>query len=85
MRRITDYDYRELRGRIKARIGTEGEFARKINRSHNYIVKVFKNESDLSQKDILKASEVLDIETDDIGKFFFTKKVHKNGTEESET
>lgn len=76
------YDYRKLRGRIKEKIGTEGEFAHRINRSSNYISKVFRNATYLSQDDIDKGAKILDIPTEEIGVYFFTQKVHKNETKE---
>lgn len=74
------YDYSKLRGRIKEKIGTEGEFARRIGRTPNYISKVFRNESNFYQEDIAVGSEVLEIEPVDIGSYFFTTMVHKNET-----
>ena len=74
------YDYSKLRGRIKEKLGTEGEFARKIGRTQNYVSKVFNNGTYLSQEDIALGSEVLDIPVSEIGVYFFTKEVHKNET-----
>jgi len=77
---LPKYDYRKLRGRIKEVVGTEGEFAKKINRSHNYLTSVFCGKSYFSQKDISKGADVLSIEENDIGSYFFAKQVHENGT-----
>ena len=74
------YDYSKLRGRIREKIGTEGEFARRIGRTQNYVSKVFKNGTYLSQEDIASGSEILDIPVDEIGEYFFTPEVHKSGT-----
>lgn len=74
------YDYRKLRGRIKEIVGTEGEFAKKINRSHNYLTNVFAGKTYFTQKDISKGADVLFIEDCDIGSFYFTREVHKNET-----
>lgn len=74
------YDYRKLRGRIKEVLGTEGEFAKKINRSHNYLTSVFCGKSFFTQKDISKGADVLFIEEGDIGAYFFAKEVHENET-----
>lgn len=75
------YDYRKLRGRIKEKLGTEGEFARRINRTQNYVSKVFRNGTYLSQEDIASSAEVLDIPQSDIGVYFFEQKVHENETD----
>ncbi len=74
------YDYSKLRGRIKEKIGTEGEFAHRINRTPNYISKVFRNGTYFSQIDIDNSAKVLDISADKIGAYFFTQEVHKNET-----
>lgn len=74
------YDYSKLRGRIKEKCGTEGAFAKKIRRSHNYLTSVFQGKSYFSQKDIGRGAEVLEIAPVEIGEYFFIKKVHKNET-----
>lgn len=74
------YDYRKLRGRIKEVVGTEGEYAKRINRSHNYLTSVFGGKSYFTQKDISKGAEVLFIPENEIGPYFFVKQVHTNGT-----
>ena len=74
------YDYRKLRGRIKEVLGTEGEFAKKINRSHNYLTSVFSGKSYFTQKDISKGVDILFIPESEIGSFYFAREVHENGT-----
>ena len=67
------YDYRKLRGRIREIIGTEGDFAKAINRSQNYLTNVFKGDSYFSQKDIDLSAEILGIDPIEIGTYFFAK------------
>ncbi len=74
------YDYSKLRGLIKEKLKTEGEFARRIGRSHNYLTKVFNGQTYLNHRDIAMGAEVLEIPKEDIGVYFFTKEVHKNET-----
>lgn len=74
------YDYSKLRGRIKEKLGTEREFALRIGRTANYVSKVFQNGTYLAQNDIANGADVLDIPVDEIGVYFFTPEVHKNGT-----
>ena len=74
------YDYSKLRGRIREVLGTEGLFAEKLSRSQNFLTKVFNGESFFSQKDIETGTDVLNIPVQEIGTYFFTKKVHKNET-----
>jgi len=77
---IKKYDYSKLRGRIKEVLGTEGAYAKALGRSHNFITSVFNNKSFLTQADIDKSTDILNIEPRDIGIYFFTLKVHKNET-----
>lgn len=74
------YDYSELRGRIKSVLGTEGRFAKEIGRTHNFISKVFKGISYFDAKDVCKAAEVLQIDVNDIGFYFYTQKVCNSET-----
>ena len=69
------FDYRDLRGRIKTICGTEGEFARRIGRTHNFVSSVFCGKTYFEAKDIDNAVSVLDIDVADVGKFFYTHKV----------
>lgn len=67
------YDYRKLRGKIREVFGTEGEFAKKLNRSQNYLTNVFNGKSYFSQKDIDVGAELLGIDPLEIGPYFFAK------------
>lgn len=80
MRTEPRYDYRKLRGRIKEKVGTEGDFAKKINRSQNYLTNVFNGKSFFTQKDISLGADVLEIPVCEIGVFYFAKQVHANET-----
>lgn len=75
------YDYSKLRGRIKEKIGTEGEFAKRIGRTQNYVSKVFRNGTYFGQQDIDSGAEVLEIPIEEIGVYFFTPEVHKSETQ----
>lgn len=74
------YDYSKLRGRIKEKLGTEGEFSRRLGRTQNYVSKVFNNATYFGQDDISNGAEILDIPFDEIGVYFFAQEVHKNET-----
>lgn len=74
------YDYSKLRGRIREVLGTEGAFAERLGRSQNFLTKVFNGDTYFGQKDIETGSDVLNIPVQEIGTYFFTKKVHKNET-----
>ena len=71
-------DYARLRGAIREYCGTEGAFAAAIGRSPNYISKVFQGKSNFDAMDISRSAEVLEIELDEIGRYFFTRRVQKN-------
>ena len=79
-RYMPKYNYNRLRGRIKEKVGNEGDFAKKIGRSHNFLTKVFKGESYFEQRDIDKGARVLEIPDCEIGVFYFVKEVHANET-----
>jgi transcriptional regulator with XRE-family HTH domain len=64
-------NYSKLRGRIKEKIGTEGAFAKAIGRSQNYITKVFQGRTYFTQADICKSADVLSVDQDEIGIYFF--------------
>ena len=73
-----ELDFSDLRGRIRTVVGKEGEFAKRIGRTHGYVSKVFNGKAYFDANDVMKASQVLDIDNDDIGRFFYTTKVHKS-------
>ena len=77
------YDYSKLSGRIKEKCGTQELFAKRIGRSHTYISSVMNGKAYFNQGDIETGIEVLEIPSDEIGIYFFNKKVHKNGTKEN--
>jgi hypothetical protein len=68
------FDYAKLRGAIREHFGTEGSYAKAIGRSPNYVSKVFQGKSCFSAADISKSADVLGIERDEIGIYFFTKR-----------
>lgn len=72
-----DFDFSELRGRIKAKIGSEGEFADRIHRSPQFVSSVFNGKTLFDMSDVINASIELDIPSEQIGFFFYTYKVRK--------
>ena len=83
MTRRNEYDYSKLKGRIREVLGTQQEYARKIQRSNTHISNLLNNYSEFEQKDIEKSVAVLGIPKKEIFSYFFTKKVHKNETKKS--
>lgn len=71
----TVFDYSRLRGRIKEKCWTEGEFAKKIGICRTSLCKRLNNQIDFTQDEILRGCRVLDIGDSDIPTYFFTEKV----------
>lgn len=63
--------YRRLRGRIIERFDTQEAFAEAFGISKNAFSKKMMGGSGFSQNDIRKCCELLEIDRDEIGKYFF--------------
>lgn len=70
------YDYNKLLGKIKEVFGTNAAFAKAMGLSERSISLKLNSKVCLSQKEIEKACGLLGIEHDEIGRYFFTQKVH---------
>lgn len=66
------YTYNKLRGRIIEKYGTQEEFARKVGISKNSLSLKMNGKTGFSQADVDRWSDLLDIETREIGLYFFT-------------
>ncbi len=75
-----EYDYSKLRGRITEKLGSSKKFAEKLGISSTALYNKLSNKVPFTQDEILIAmrQDVLDIEPNDIVKYFFRKKVGKN-------
>lgn len=73
---MTKYNYSKLRGLIREKFGTEGAFAKAMDRSPAYISNVMNGSSFFTMRDIENAVRLLGITSDDIVLYFFTKEVH---------
>lgn len=65
------FDYSELKGLIRKKLGSDKEFAKAINRTPQFVSTVFCHKAYFSMLDILRAIDVLEIE--DIKLYFFTE------------
>lgn len=76
------FDFSKLRGRIKEKVGSEANFAKKIGISSASLSAKFNNRTDFSTGEISRAAEkdVLDIPKDEIGNYFFIKKLELNSS-----
>lgn len=61
----------KLKGRIIEKYGSQGAFAARIGRTQAFVSLILNGHSVLDQKDISIWAEALEIETDDIGAYFF--------------
>ncbi len=66
------YTYNKLRGRIIELFGTQEEFARNLGISKNSLSLKMNGKTSFSQADVIKWSELLKIDTSEIGQYFFT-------------
>lgn len=74
------FDFDKLRGRIKEKLKYEAVFAEKLDISQASLSSKFNNKSDFTSTEISKACEkdVLDIPENEIGEYFFKKKLELN-------
>ena len=72
------FDYSKLLGRIKEFGFTQEIIALKIGMSVSTMSFKLNNKAFFTQKEIIKICDLLEIETTEIGAYFFTLKVQKN-------
>lgn len=65
------FDYSELLGKIKAKYGTQSDFAEALGMSLSTLNQKLNNKSDWDTPEMVKACELLDIELADISQYFF--------------
>lgn len=75
-----EYDFDKVRGRIREKLGSEAKFAEKLGISTASLSSKFNNRSDFSSSEISRATDedVLDITVEEIGEYFFKKKLELN-------
>nr|WP_207746298.1 DUF739 family protein [Enterocloster bolteae] len=71
------FDYSKLRGRIVEKYGTQRRFAMENQLSDRSMSLKLNNDIRLSQEEIMKWCELLDIDTQEIPVYFFAQKVSK--------
>lgn len=69
------FDYSRLKGRIVEKYGTQSNFVKAFGISENSFSLKMNNKSRFNSDDIIKMTEMLDIEKEDVGTYFFTPKV----------
>ena len=74
------FNHDELRGKIKAKFGTQEAFAEKMGMSTTALSSRLTGRSEWSRPEISLAVELLEIATCDIGLYFFTPQSSQNQT-----
>ena len=69
------FAYNKLRGRIIEICGSQAEFSKRVGQSEQSITAKLSGKSSFTQENIITWSEVLDIDQNDIGSYFFTQKL----------
>lgn len=69
---MADFNYAKLRGRIIEKYGTQTEFVEKFGISSNSFSLKMNNKSRFTTDDIVKLTEMLEIEKEEVGEYFFT-------------
>lgn len=69
------FDYSKLCGRITEKYKTQGNFAKAMGPSESTISAKLNNKYEFSQSEIIRAVEVLELNSADIPIYFFTPKV----------
>ena len=72
------FDYSKLRGRIVEKYGSQRQFADAAGVSEQTITSKMNGRVAISQEDVVNWSELLDIEANDIGVYFFAYKLSNN-------
>lgn len=70
-------DFSKLKGKIVEKYGTQQVFAEHINYRSSRVSNVLNNKAGLTKEEIITWCNALDIETRDIGVFFFDIQSHK--------
>ncbi len=73
-----DFDYGKLRGRIREKYQTERNFAVAMGIGRVSLSQKLNNENDFTRNQMLKAAELLGLDSSDIPEYFFTPKVQKH-------
>lgn len=75
------YNYDKLRGRIKEKLGNESAYAELLGLSNSSISAKLNSQVPFSLKEMDMTIEKLEIPTDEIYDYFFTKQVEKKSTD----
>ena len=68
----TRFDYSKLKGRIKEKCGSQKVFAELLNVSEGTLTSKLQGYTYFTQDEIMKSTEILEIEACDVSLYFFT-------------
>jgi hypothetical protein len=71
------YDYSKLKGRIVEKFGTIAEFSTHLSISKVSLSMKLNNKIEISRKDIMEWSKLLDIVPEEYGYFYFNQKLNE--------
>lgn len=72
-----EFDYSKLRGKIREVFSTQEQYANSMDLSETSITNKLNNNSYFTQAEIIKSIDLLKIDVNEIGAYFFTLKVEK--------
>lgn len=72
---MMEFDFKALKGKMIEKYGSQNKFAKEFGVSNNTLSRKMQNKTPFSRDDIVKICKLLDIQTDQVGSYFFTKKV----------
>ena len=73
-----EFNFSKLRGRIVEKFGKQEDFAKAVGISYVSLSKRLNNHLEFSAREILRMSNILEINSEDIPLYFFTTKVQKH-------
>ena len=69
------FNYQKLRGRMVEKYGSQTEFAKAFGVSENTMSQKMNNKTRFTSDDIIKIADMLEIDQNDVGEYFFTLRV----------
>jgi len=73
VRQIGEFENSKLRGRIREKLGSEAELARRLNLNRSTISTRLSGKTQFTRSEIALIVRMLDIDKVDIGMYFFTE------------
>ena len=73
-----EFNFSKLRGRIVEKFGKQEDFAKAVGISYVSLSKRLNNHLEFSAREILRMSNILEINLEDIPLYFFAVKVQKH-------